>query len=642
MNRRQFLQTTVAAGVLSPTLLRSAEHAVVSTLPKCTRAETTRFELAGPVHNYVAAVIDQWLRIAPLSNPAMLEMFRDRERRPLRQMEPWAGEFAGKYLTSAVQVYRLSHDPELRRRIEWFVPQLLAGQAEDGYLGPWPKENRLTGSAPNIGAKGGPTWDAWGHYHVMLGLLLWHEQSNDRAALDAAARIGDLLCDKFKVARLVDTGSTEMNLAVIHSLCLLYRQRKEARYLDLARKILAEFSAKDANGNFLAGNYLNGPLAGQEFFQLPKPRWESLHPIMGLVELYWLTGNEDCRQAFEKIWWSIVKSDRHNNGGFSSGEQAQGNPYHPGAIETCCTIAWIALSVEMLRLTGNSVVADEIELSTLNSVLGLHSPTGRWVTYNTPMDGARKASAHEIVFQARAGSPELNCCAVNGARGLGMISDWALMRSDNGLALNWYGPSTFATKLTPTHVVTLIQDTKYPLEPLVRLRVESSSAASFPISLRIPYWSQKTRVRLNGKPVATPDPGSYLRLERKWETTTALDIDFDFSFHFWKGEKECAGKTSIYRGPILLAYDRRFNDMDPDVVPELKADGLQGTIANSKHWLPPMLCMEFTVADDRKLRLCDFASAGVTGSPYRSWLPVSGAPARAFSLQNPLGTSGAT
>ena len=46
------------------------------------------------------------------------------------------------------------------------------------------------------------------------------------------------------------------------------------------------------------------------------------------------------RKAFENLWWSICKLDRHNNGGFSSGEQAQGNPYHPGAIETCCTVAW--------------------------------------------------------------------------------------------------------------------------------------------------------------------------------------------------------------------------------------------------------------------------------------------------------------
>src|SRR6185295_6357988 len=140
-------------------------------------------------------------------------------------------------------------------------------------------------------------------------------------------------------------------------------------------------------------------------------------------------------------------------------------------IETCCTIAWIALSVEMVRLTGNSIVADEIELATLNSVLGLHSPTGRWVTYNTPMDGTRKASAHDIVFQARAGSPELNCCSVNGARGLGMISDWALIACGNGLILNWYGPSTMSARLASGTSVVLTQVTDYPREGHIVARV---------------------------------------------------------------------------------------------------------------------------------------------------------------------------
>ena len=45
------------------------------------------------------------------------------------------------------------------------------------------------------------------------------------------------------------------------------------------------------------------------------------------------------------------------------------------------------MSVEMLEMTGDSIVADELELSTLNSAIGMFSPTGRWSTYNTPMDG---------------------------------------------------------------------------------------------------------------------------------------------------------------------------------------------------------------------------------------------------------------
>src|SRR5439155_12453755 len=134
-------------------------------------------------------------------------------------MVPWAGEFAGKYLTSAVQGWRLTGDESLGHSIGDFVKRLIKLQAEDGYLGPWPKESRLTGRTPNAGPKGGDTWDAWGHYHVMLGLLLWHEDTRDAATLDCARRIGDLFCEKFAGARLVDMGSTEMNLAPIHSLC---------------------------------------------------------------------------------------------------------------------------------------------------------------------------------------------------------------------------------------------------------------------------------------------------------------------------------------------------------------------------------------------------------------------------------------
>ena len=626
-------------------------------MPVCSRIPKTSMKIDGFMEIYLRGVTAQWLLVAPDANPAMLEMFRDRDAPPLREMVPWAGEFAGKYLTGAVQVLRVTGDPTLKAWIKTFVSRVISLQDKDGYLGPWTKQYRLA----NMNTDGKLTWDTWGHYHLMLGLMLWHEETGSKDALACVTGIADLMCRKYlgrKKTRLVDTGSTEMNLAPIHALCILYRKTKNERYLKMALQIVDEFPAKGSEG-YLAGDYLQQALQGKEFFQTPKPRWESLHPIMGLAELYWITGEDRYREAFEQIWWSIVKYDRHNNGGFTSGEKATGNPYDFGPIETCCTIAWIAMSVEMLKMTMNPLIADEIELSTLNSVTGMHSPTGRWATYNTPMNGIRLASAHHIVFQAREGSPELNCCSVNAPRGFGMISDWALMKDRDGLILNYYGPSELTAKIKPGLSMTLTQETTYPVEGRITITVRPSKPAECVLKLRIPHWSEKTTVKLNGEVVSGVEPGRYAVIDRTWKSGDRIEIDLDMSLHFWRGAQECDGLASVYRGPILLAYDHRYNlenasttkkqTRDPATwdpascmlsMPSLDAHKMKSVERQWQEWLPPLLLLEFKAENGKIVRLCDFSSAGDTGTPYRSWLPIKHCPElRAFTGDVSLPTS---
>ncbi|MFH2068454.1 MAG: beta-L-arabinofuranosidase domain-containing protein [Candidatus Omnitrophota bacterium] len=610
------------------------------------RTGDIKLEINGFIKPYLEGVIEQWLLVAPLANPLMLDMLKERDCLPLREMVPWAGEFAGKYLTSGVQILRLTNDGRLKNWLSQFVKLLVKLQAEDGYLGPWPKSSQLTGTAPNVcPCCSGRTWDAWGHYHVMLGLLLWYEDTKDKRALLCASRIGDILCRKFlgvreSGKRLVDIGTPETNLAPVHGLCILYRTTGKKKYLDLALQIVDEFGAQGKDGP-LAGNYLGAALIGKQFYETPKPRWESLHPIMGLAELYWITGDEDYRKAFQHLWQSMVVFDRHNNGGFTSGEKATGNPYDRGAIETCCTIAWLAMSVEMLKITGSSIVADEMELSTLNSVVGMHSRTGRWVTYNTPMDGQRYASNHHIVFQAQAGSSELNCCSVNGPRGFGIINDWALMRDQEGLVVNWYGPSTGTTVLADGTAVKLRQETNYPVSGKIFLYVSPSKKALFVLKLRVPCWSVKTKVKLNGEWLAATKPGTYLSIKRRWAKGDMIELNLDMSLHFWKGERESKNLISVYRGPILLTYDRRYNPEHVQKetgiilkgpltnqpanfleVPELNGNTLKIIPAKCKDWIHPLMLFQIKAARGEKIYLCDFGSAGEGGSPYVTWLPV--------------------
>ena len=219
-----------------------------------------------------------------------------------------------------------------------------------------------------------------------------------------------------------------------------------------------------------------------------------------------------------------------------------------------------------------------------------------------------------------------------------MVSDWALMRCEEGLILNWYGPSTIEAQLSEDVTVRLVQETEYPREGEVKLRVSPSQTDRFALKLRIPYWSRDTKVKVNGETLKSVVPGTYLTLDRKWETNDLIEIKLDMSLHYWVGEKECEGKTSVYRGPILLTYDRRLNTINPDDIPPLDAASMKGKLIANEKRLPTVVLLEYTAIDGRKLRLCDFGSAGEGGSPYVSWLPVKNAGKTPFTRDNPLRT----
>jgi hypothetical protein len=737
--------------------------------------------LGGEVGRRLNAVIDQWILPTPSANPSLLEMFRERDRYPRRQMREWTGEFAGKYITHAVQIYAITRTPSLEAHLRRFIHEFIALQDDDGYLGPWPREYRLgvNGPAPT----GGTIWDLWGHYHAILGLLEWYDLMHDDAALACACRIGDLLCNTFLGTgrRVHEVGAYEMNMAPYHGLLLLFARTGVDRYLDMAKEIERDFETPPA------GDYIRASLQSQKFHETPLPRWESLHPIQGIAERYFLSGDDAYRRAFSQLWWSMLEGDRHNNGGFSSGEQATGNPYDTGAIETCCTVAWTAMTVDMLRMTGNSIVADELELTLFNSGLGLISPSGRWVTYDTPMEGRRAASAHSIVFQARPAGSELNCCSVNGPRMLGMIGEWATTVGEGGVFVNYYGPCDLSFNLPSGNRCALGQETDYPRDPGVTIRVNPSVDEEFALSLRIPHWSQMTTVTVNGNPVDGVKSGSYLKLTRTWQNGDIIEIQFDFRLHYWahgsgyeyadwvadwhvfgptssdssapsdqvqpslivhskRGElnlgalpqspgsdkitycvttvesdsnailpirfsspsrvritvngnvafdgiargldgdvsirRVCAelplsaGRNSIalgiydanprsafavtigrgqpkpmngirssdplasiYRGPILLAFDHRYNGNDVEHIPTFDATHLAVMKVETDIAFGPWLLLEGFAENGQPIHFCDFASAGMTGNPYRTWFNVRGAKEADFAASSPLRTT---
>ncbi|MBQ9358262.1 MAG: glycoside hydrolase family 127 protein, partial [Abditibacteriota bacterium] len=364
----------------------------------------------------------------------------------------------------------------------------------------------------------------------------------------------DLVCDKFlsDPVRLAWTDSGYCNWAIGHSMAYLYKITGDEKYLRFCRNMIDKVFP-DPHFNL---NFLNRALAGEPWYRNNGAggiRWEAMHPILIFPEMCFLTGNADYGTATENIFHGIAEYDRHPNGAWGSMEQANATPYDVRSEETCCTIAWEAVGVEALRVSGNSLYADELEVSLYNAALAFLSRDGKWTSYNTPMDGMVVPSDPNLWESAR--NNGIDCCTVNAIRGLAIVTDWALMNSKKGMALNWYGDSRITGRYGDIPV-TLDISGGYPRNGSVSIAVSPEKEASFTLSLRIPNWSRTTSVSVNGVAVKGVKCGRYLDIDRRWQKGDRIDISFDMSLRYRTGHEESEGRVCVYRGPVLLALQK--------------------------------------------------------------------------------------
>ena len=574
------------------------------------------FECAMKTGGYAGKILSkytrEWAVTAFQKNPGITGHFTGAsERLPApgadeRHLMVWYNEFAGKLLTGMAINYAADPSDELLSEGNSLADSLAEVQCPDGYLGIFDEDRKFGADGEN--------WDVWGHYHSAVGLYYWHKVTGNEKAMETATKALECVWNHFVgEGRTFDSASNQtMNLAVSHAFALFYKETGEKKYLDAAIQIVDDEWP-------LSGDWKNSVLSGKEYFESPLPRWEALHTIMTLAPLYEITGKKEYFDALEKIWKSLQKTDRHNTGGFSSGEQVQGTPFATGAIETCCTIAWMALTTEYLRVSKNSVAADELELSFFNGMLGAVMPDGRQVTYNTPMRNDREnySCQVDIGFQMNRFSPDFNCCQANSLRGLYEITRSAVVTDETSLTVNYYGESEIKAKTPSGSDIVLTQTTSYPADRIIKITLSETANEIFDIRLRIPCWSKNTTVSVNGQKAVGVNPGEYFSVSREWKKGDIIEIILDMTPHFWAGKEDFTGTVSVYRGPILLTLD---NVVENDITLPFTADDLSSmkvtdVSADGVHDLK----FEITSKDGAKTELFDFASCGKT-SGYTSWL----------------------
>jgi len=438
----------------------------------------------------------------------------------------WYGEHAGKWLYAASKAVARSNDAALAASLRRVADYLVSVQEADGYLGTYAPERRFMRPQPPKpwtwdGAPALRTWDIWTHAYLILGLVEASRVLGMPAYLDAARKIGDLCL------HTLGEGGIDINMLGNHHgmsatvlmdpAVELYFATSEPRYFELAQLVLAQAEANPALA--LVSRALDGvdasDIATGKAYQL-------LWNLVGLAKLHRATREPRLLQAVQALWDNIQARHLTLGGGPWGGAGHRSrevfNPPHvfspEGYVETCSTFAWIQLNRELLQITGEARYAEALERSAYNDLLGAQAPDGEdWCYYVFP-NGRR---VHTTYWR---------CCKSSGATALEELPPLAYAVHANGIDVMLYGASELRTQLPSSGAVTVVQDTRYPFDGRIRLRIGAERAARFALRLRVPAWAQAWSLAINGDPVdATPDDRGFLVIDRAWDNGDEVRLD---------------------------------------------------------------------------------------------------------------------
>jgi hypothetical protein len=266
---------------------------------------------------------------------------------------------------------------------------------------------------------------------------------------------------------------------------------------------------------------------------------------------------------------------------------------------------------------------DDLERSVYNALLGALGSDASWWSHYSPLAGVRGPAPEQCGMHQ-------NCCVASGPRALALVPQLAIMQRREGPVINLFCAGS-ARAATPSGAgVALSVETDYPAGDTIAIGVNPDRAEEFALRLRVPGWSAKTELCVNGesRPV---EPGSYAIVSRTWAPGDTVTLKLDLRARAI-AMPEGQPYTAVVRGPVVLAFDKRITrNLEGDGWAGLRVRADSGGLLEARPVAAAggiRLAFEvpFRSAAGREttLRMCDYASAGQTwsaASKLRVWLP---------------------
>ena len=477
----------------------------------------------------------------------------------------------GKWIEAAS--YALAHrrDADIEAKIEAAITDLENAQAPDGYLNCWylgrEPEKRWTNLRDNH--------EMYNAGHLLEGAIAYFQATGRRRFLDVMERYLEHIYATFGTGRGQHRGydgHEEIELALMK----LYYLTRERKHLEFATYMINERGQQsphyfdvereareggDSGQRYVFGNY--------EYSQSHKPVREqekvvghavrAMYLYTAMADLAAELGDAALKHACEVLWDDVMDTKMYVTAGLGPSAHNEGFthdfdlPNQTAYAETCASVALIFWAQRMLHLDLNGKYADILELAMFNGALAGLSRDGEHYFYANPLESDGTPNRWDW--------HTCPCCTMNVSRLVASVGGYFLSTAPDGVAFHLYGGIASDVQIAGTKV-SLREVSNYPWSGDIAIHVDPETPSEFDVKLRIPAWSQRAKVALNGQAIDPAVERGYVTIRRTWTKGDRLALDLPMPaerLYAHPGVIMDSGRVALKRGPLVYCLEAADN-----------------------------------------------------------------------------------
>jgi uncharacterized protein len=478
---------------------------------------------------------------------------------------------------------------ELDAYLDSVIAIVKIGQEPDGYITTWFTIDPENPPAQWVEKKGkrwtreSSSHELYNSGHLFEAAAAHYNATGKRNFLEIAIKNADLLVKSFGPGKLTIPPGHQI---VETGLIKLYGITKNEKYLELAKYFLD--LRGDSATHQLYGDYSQDHKPVVQQNEIVGHAVRAVYMYAGMTDIAVIYNDSAYRKAVMNIWNNMVERKMYLTGGIGAERDGEslGKDYElpnlTAYCETCASIGDVYWNTRLFMLSGDAKYFNIIERTLYNGLISGISLDGKNFFYVNPLEADGK-----FKFNMGSGTRQpwfdCSCCPTNLIRFIPSLPGLIYAVEEDTLYVNLF-TSNKAEVTLKNGKVNIEQQTDYPWDGEVLIKIDPEIDRQFTLKIRIPGWAQnkvlpsalyvyndtvKSEVNITtcDKKIKYDLYQGYASISRFWKRGESIAINLPMNIRLVSADKSIKDDenlTALEYGPMVYCVEGIDNNNQLD------------------------------------------------------------------------------